>query len=319
MSPTCVHSCKGLCNARSAAVRREEEAIAEYRRFAGECDYPDVKLTLDSLVAERERLPKDLWPHLDRLAAEGMRLTACYSAGAVCSPSRSSLLTGTRPDTTKVWDLETHFRKALPDVVTLPQHFKNQGYFTRSLGKIYHVGIDDPASWTVPPWHSKKPRYGAEGSAAVEKRRQAFLDAGEPLPQKGENAPFYGGPAFEAPDLADDDLLDGDTARDPWTGAGPAPEGGGGAGHADGARTARGGDRVGGEAGGVGDVPDVDDLAGQDVGGYEEVFVDRDAALVVHVRFGDDGAMDLAAEHGALHLSCSLGYTPWRVASRSGP
>lgn len=55
MSPTCVHSCKGLCNALSAAVRREEEAIAEYRRFAGECDYPDVKLILDSLVAERER------------------------------------------------------------------------------------------------------------------------------------------------------------------------------------------------------------------------------------------------------------------------
>lgn len=55
MSPTCVHSCKGLCNALSVAVRREEEAIAEYRRFAGECDYPDVKLILDTLVAERER------------------------------------------------------------------------------------------------------------------------------------------------------------------------------------------------------------------------------------------------------------------------
>jgi rubrerythrin len=55
MSPTCVHSCNGLCNALSVAVRREEEAIAEYRRFAAECDYPDVRLILDSLIAERER------------------------------------------------------------------------------------------------------------------------------------------------------------------------------------------------------------------------------------------------------------------------
>lgn len=55
MSTTCVHSCKGLCTALSVAVRREEEAIAEYRRFAGECDYPDVKLILDALIADRER------------------------------------------------------------------------------------------------------------------------------------------------------------------------------------------------------------------------------------------------------------------------
>ena len=64
------------------------------------------------------------------------------------------------------------------------------------------------------PWHSKKPRYGAEGSAAVEKRRQAFLASGEPIPKQGENAPFYGGPAFEVPELGDDDLLDGDTVRE---------------------------------------------------------------------------------------------------------
>src|SRR6187397_1150789 len=77
-------------------------------------------------------------PNLDRLAARGFVFNRAYCQQAVCSPSRSSLCTGTRPDTTKVWDLETHFRKALPDVITLPQHFKDNGYFVRGMGKIYH-------------------------------------------------------------------------------------------------------------------------------------------------------------------------------------
>src|SRR5207249_388541 len=63
-------------------------------------------------------------PNLDRLAARGMVFNHAYCQQAVCSPSRSSLMTGRRPDATRVWDLETHFRVALPDAITLPQHFK---------------------------------------------------------------------------------------------------------------------------------------------------------------------------------------------------
>ena len=101
-------------------------------------------------------------PNIDRLAARGLVFDRAYCQQAVCSPSRSSLLTGTRPDTTKVWDLETHFRAALPDVVTLPQHFKNNGYFVQGMGKIYHGGFDDAPSWSVPWQATKAQQYGLE-------------------------------------------------------------------------------------------------------------------------------------------------------------
>jgi iduronate 2-sulfatase len=155
-------------------------------------------------------------PEIDRLASRGLVFDRVYCQQALCSPSRTSLLSGRYPPSTKVYTIDESqtVRTADPNIVTLPQHFKNQGYFTRSLGKVYHVGIDDPASWSVPPWHSKKPRYGPEGQKAVKARREALLASGKPIPKKGQGGPGYAGPAFEAPAVADDDLLDGDTARE---------------------------------------------------------------------------------------------------------
>ena len=96
-------------------------------------------------------------PNIDRLAARGMVFERAYCQQAVCSPSRTSVMTGARPDTTKVWDLKTHFRKAMPDVVTLPQCFRQNGYTTRGYGKVYHSKLDDRPSWSDGKTHAALP------------------------------------------------------------------------------------------------------------------------------------------------------------------
>jgi uncharacterized sulfatase len=95
-------------------------------------------------------------PNLDRLAKKGMRFDRAYVQYPVCNPSRTSFMTGLRPDTTRVLGNNVQFRTMLPDVVTLAQLFRMNGYFTASIGKIFHRGLtiedvrpemDDPKSW----------------------------------------------------------------------------------------------------------------------------------------------------------------------------
>ena len=97
-------------------------------------------------------------PSIDQLAKSGVVFNHAYCQQAVCNPSRASLLTGMRPDTARVWDLRVHFRENVPEVVTLPQHFKENGYYTVGIGKIYHGvsgHMEDPLTWSVPKMQPK--------------------------------------------------------------------------------------------------------------------------------------------------------------------
>ena len=87
-------------------------------------------------------------PNLDRLAARATRFDRAYTQYPLCNPSRTSLLTGRYPTETGVLDNNKYFRAEHPDWVTLPQHFKNNGYAALRTGKIFHGGIDDQPSWT---------------------------------------------------------------------------------------------------------------------------------------------------------------------------
>jgi arylsulfatase A-like enzyme len=106
-------------------------------------------------------------PNIDGLAGQGMTFNRAYVQQAVCSPSRTAVLTGLRPDSTKVWDLVTHFRDAQPKAVTLLQNFKSQGYFVQGMGKIFHGSLDDAPSWSVPWQRPAAPIYASPKNAAL--------------------------------------------------------------------------------------------------------------------------------------------------------
>ena len=127
-------------------------------------------------------------PNFDRLAKRGILFNRAYCQQAVCCPSRLSLLTGLRPDTIKVWDLNTHFRETLPKAVTLPQHFKDHGYHTRSIGKIFHGGgkpSKDPPTWSEAPMFDNirdpRMRYAKEKNLKGKGHKRASSESADVL------------------------------------------------------------------------------------------------------------------------------------------
>ncbi len=95
-------------------------------------------------------------PNIDRLAARGTVFLQNYCQQAVCGPTRASLMTGKRPDYTKVWDLKTKMRDINPEILTLPQYLAQQGYVTAGIGKLYdprcidNARDQDKPSWSLP-------------------------------------------------------------------------------------------------------------------------------------------------------------------------
>jgi arylsulfatase A-like enzyme len=147
-------------------------------------------------------------PNIDALAKRGMVFRRAYCQQAVCSPSRTSLLTGLRPDSTKVYDLVTHFRDTVPDVVSLPQHFRQNGYYTVGMGKIYHPGYNDPKSWSEP----HRDGTGENYVLPENKQRMAAGSAGAKKKAKGKRAGPTRGEPFEMADVPDNAYHDGSLA-----------------------------------------------------------------------------------------------------------
>ncbi|RXM94905.1 Iduronate 2-sulfatase [Acipenser ruthenus] len=104
-------------------------------------------------------------PNIDQLASKSNVFHNAFVQQAVCAPSRTSFLTGRRPDTTRLYDFGSYWREHAGNYTTLPQHFKSSGYITMSVGKVFHPGIasnhsdDYPYSWSTRPYHPSSYEY----------------------------------------------------------------------------------------------------------------------------------------------------------------
>ncbi|XP_015133790.1 iduronate 2-sulfatase isoform X2 [Gallus gallus] len=104
-------------------------------------------------------------PNIDQLASQSIVFSNAYAQQAVCAPSRVSFLTGRRPDTTRLYDFYSYWRVHSGNYSTMPQYFKENGYVTMSVGKVFHPGIssnysdDYPYSWSIPPFHPSTEKY----------------------------------------------------------------------------------------------------------------------------------------------------------------
>jgi iduronate 2-sulfatase len=149
-------------------------------------------------------------PNIDRLAARGVVFERAYCNQAVCAPSRNALLTGVRSTTLGIYDLGTNFREAVSNTVTLPQYFKQHGYRTEALGKIFHVGHgnhEDPVSWSAPHFQQKSIAY-----VKPESRANQGLTREEALFSNQDARGLPRGAAWESADVPDDAYPDGKIA-----------------------------------------------------------------------------------------------------------
>jgi iduronate 2-sulfatase len=149
-------------------------------------------------------------PYIDKLASQGITFQRAYCQVAVCNPSRNSVLSGCRPDTTGIFDNQHFLRAQMPDVITLPQHFKNNGYTTLSHGKVFHHSErepgDDPQSWSESAWYHGEPYKHWFTKESLDYVKQLKALPKEKQPKQLRAAPF------EAADEPDEVYPDGQTA-----------------------------------------------------------------------------------------------------------
>lgn len=138
-------------------------------------------------------------PNIDALANEGVLFQNAYAQQAICAPSRMSILTGLRPESIGIYSLFTPLRSKHKEMVSIPQFFKENGYTTVSLGKVYHHGYDDKESWSI--------HFPKEANSWVKPENLALIDSLEQTGYKGN------GPAFEDADVEDEAYKDGRVAK----------------------------------------------------------------------------------------------------------
>jgi len=196
---------------------RQAKVVAEIEnRIAA--DKPNVLfIAVDDLRPELGCYGSDIaiTPNLDRLAENGLLFERAYCQQAICSPSRASLMTGARPDTINVIENYTYFRDLNPDIVTLPQHLRANGYETVYMGKVFHGRFtDEELSWSRKPARAKvgfRPA-GLAGGYALSENQEIFKNnKARMIAKYGEQA-RYGlghGPAYECADVPDQTYMDG--------------------------------------------------------------------------------------------------------------
>ena len=164
-------------------------------------------------------------PNIDRLAKMGTVFMSNYVQQAVCGPTRASLMTGKRPDYTKVWDLKTRMRDINADILSLPQHLITQGYTTQGIGKVYDPRcVDkelDKPSWSVPYYKTNNKYFGSFGEPAegryqlpetkalAEKYIKEALDNGKTKAEANDYVQTKIKPSVESADVPDYAYTDG--------------------------------------------------------------------------------------------------------------
>jgi iduronate 2-sulfatase len=156
-------------------------------------------------------------PHMDRLAARGMRFDLAYCNQAVCAPSRFTLMLGSHSTSTGLYSLGSQLRQVVPNAITMPQYFAQHGYRTESLGKVFHFGHGnegDPDSFSVPHFKEKVIEYVDPASTPEGKlTREEAMFQNVKAPAGGMNS-LPRGAAFENPDVSDEAYADGRVAAE---------------------------------------------------------------------------------------------------------
>lgn len=167
-------------------------------------------------------------PNIDRLAARGTVFLQNYCQQAVCGPTRANLMTGMRPDHTGVWDLKTRMRDVHPDILSIPQYFRANGYETAGIGKVYDPrcvdeGLDKP-SWSIPFYKNSDQYFSSKtgepaGQFQLPETKalyQKFRAEGESRGLKGKELSDYVSkqvkPSTECADVPDNAYKDGANA-----------------------------------------------------------------------------------------------------------